>query len=101
MDTPTLKQILLEELHKYTGEGYNDVAYLTVNEAEQLYAVIDVAQIRGKRVVGVVLVARLVAGQIVIELDLHDKTLADALQARGVSPDQIQRTAQEPIPAAS
>lgn len=101
MDTPTLKQILLEELQKYTGEGYNDVAYLTMNETDQLYAVIDIAQIRGKRVVGVVLVARLTAQQIVIELDLHDKTLAEALQARGVPLSQIQRTDLEPIPAAS
>ena len=34
MDTTTLKQILLEELNKYTGEGLNDDAYLMTNEAE-------------------------------------------------------------------
>jgi len=34
MDTTTVKQILLEELDRYTGEGLNDYAYLTTNEAE-------------------------------------------------------------------
>jgi hypothetical protein len=57
MDTTTLKQILLDEMQKYTGEGLNDVTTLTINEAAQMYAVIDVAQIRNKRVVGAGLVA--------------------------------------------
>lgn len=89
MDTATLKQILLEEMQKYSGEGYNDVAYLTVNEAADIYAVIDIADIRGKRVVGAVLVAQLKDEQVVIELDLHDKLLVDALIARGVPEAQI------------
>jgi hypothetical protein len=44
MDTATLKQILLDEMQKYTGEGLNDVATLPINEAARMYAVIDVAQ---------------------------------------------------------
>ena len=89
MDTATLKQLLLEEMQGYTGEGYNDVAYLTVNEAQALYAVIDVAMIQGQRVVGAVLVAHLSEGQIVIDLDLHNKMLVDALKARGILESQI------------
>jgi len=89
MDTATLKLILLEELWKYTGEGLNDSAYLTVDEAQQVYAIIDIAQIRGRRVVGLVLVVRLQNQQIFIELDLHDKLLRDALIARGVPSAQI------------
>lgn len=89
MDTTTLKQVLLEELDGYTGEGLNDYAYLTTNEVEQIYTIIDIASVRGKRLVGTVLVARLVNDQIVIELDQHDKMLADALKARGVPESQI------------
>lgn len=89
MDTITLKQILLEELDGYTGEGLNDYAYLTTNEVEQIYTIVDIARVRGKRLVGTVLVARLVNDQIVIELDQHDKTLVDALKARGVPESQI------------
>ncbi len=89
MDTSTLKQILLEELDGYTGEGLNDYAYLTTNEAEQIYTIIDIATVRDKRLVGTVLVARLRNEQIVIELDRHDKMLVDALKARGVPESQI------------
>lgn len=89
MDTATLKQILLEEMHKYTGEGLNDYAYLTSNETEQLYTIVDIADIRGKRVIAVVMLVRLVADRIIIELDHHNKMLVDALRARGVPPEQI------------
>ncbi|MCY3866700.1 MAG: element excision factor XisI family protein [Chloroflexi bacterium] len=89
MDTATLKEILLEELQGYTGEGLNDFAYLTTNEAEQIYTIVDIAQVRDKRLVGTVLVARLTGDQVIIELDRHDKLLVDALQARGVPDSQI------------
>jgi len=89
MDTATLKEILLQELQGYTGEGLNDFAYLTSNEAEQIYTIVDIAQVRDKRLVGTVLVARLAGDQVVIELDRHDKLLVDALLARGVPQSQI------------
>ena len=89
MDTATLKEILLEELQGYTGGGLNDFAYLTTNEAEQIYTIVDIAQVRDKRLVGTVLVACLAGDQVVIELDRHDKLLVDALQARGVPESQI------------
>lgn len=89
MDTATLKQLLLEEMQGYTGEGYNDVATLTVNETDHMYAVIDIANIRGRRVVAAVLVAHMTDDQIVIDQDLHDKMLVDALKARGVPESQI------------
>ena len=89
MDTATLKQILMEELGGYTGEGLNDFAYLTTNEAEQIYTIVDIARVRDKRLVGTVLVARLAGDQVVIELDRHGKLLVDALQARGVPESQI------------
>ena len=89
MDTATLKEILLEELQGYTGERLNDFAYLTTNEAEQIYTVVDIAQVRDKRLVGTVLMARLAGDQVIIELDRHDKLLVDALLARGVPESQI------------
>ena len=89
MDTITLKQILEEEMRDYAGEGFNAVSYLTVNEEEQLYAVIDFANIRGKRIVGAVLIARLVDDVIYIDLDYNNKMLVDALRARGVPENQM------------
>ena len=89
MDTGAMKQILLEEMQKYTGKGLNDYAYLTSNESDQIYTVVDIATIRDKRIVSTVLVARIVGQQIVIEVDHHDKQLVDALLAREVPQEQI------------
>ena len=89
MDTETLKQILLEEMQKYAGEGLNAYSYLTENEAEKLYTIIDIATIHGKHVVGTVLVAQLKNQNIVIELDHNNKPLVDALIQRGVPEQQI------------
>lgn len=101
METATLKQILMEEMQKYTGEGYNDVAYLTVDEASQVYAIIDMARGHNTRVVSAVLVARLVETQVIIDLDLHDKLLVDALKARGVPEAQITLAYQNDLLSAS
>src|SRR5690606_16154484 len=89
MDTGVMKQILLEEMQKYTGKGLNDYAYLTSNESDQIYTVVDIATIRDKRIVSPVLVARIVGQQVVIEVDHHDKQLVDALLARDVPQEQI------------
>lgn len=89
MDARTLKQILVQEMQKYAGEGLNAYSYFTENDAENLYTVVDIASIRGKRVIGTVLVARLHKDKIIIELDHNNKLLKDALIARGVPEEQI------------
>lgn len=89
MDTGTLKQILIEEMQKYAGEGLNAYSYLMENEIENLYTIVDIANVRGKRIIGTVLVARLSDDKIIIELDHNNKLLADALTARGVPEDQL------------
>lgn len=89
MDTGTLKHILVEEMAKYAGEGLNAASYLTENDAESLYTVVDIARIRGQRIVGTVLVARLDHDKIVIELDHNSKPLVDALKSRGIPDEQL------------
>jgi len=89
MDTRTLEKILVEEMQKYAGEGLNAYSYFTANDTEKVYSVIDIATVRGKRIIGTVLVARLDNGKIVIELDYNSKPLVDALRARGVSENQL------------
>lgn len=89
MDTGTLKQILMEEMQKYAGEGLNAYSYLPENDAESLYTVVDIANVRGKRIIGTVLVARMHDNKIIIELDHNNKLLVDALKGRGIPEDQI------------
>ena len=44
MDTGTLKQILIEEMQQYAGEGLNATSYFTENENENLRDLLDAAQ---------------------------------------------------------
>ena len=89
MDTETLKQILIEEMQKYAGEGLNAYSYLTENEIDNIYTIIDIANVRGKRIIGTVLVARLDDEKIIIELDNNNKPLAEALIAHNISEEQV------------
>jgi hypothetical protein len=89
MDTQTLKQILHEEMALFAGEGFNAISYLTVNEEAQVYAVIDFATIKGKRMIDAPLIARLVDDRIYIDVDNNFPTLLEALKARGVPENQI------------
>lgn len=89
MDTRTLRQILIAEMEKYAGEGLNAVSYLMQNATEDIYTVVDIATVRGKRIIGNVLVARLYEGKIIIELDHNNKPLVDALTASGIPEDRI------------
>lgn len=91
MDTTNLRNILLEEMAKYAGEGLNAESYLMENRAESIYTIIDIAQVRGRRIIGTVLVARIEDNKVVIELDNNNKLLSDALIARGISETQIIR----------
>ena len=100
MDTVTLKRILIEEMQGHAGVGLNAYSYLTENEAEQIYTVVDIATVREQRLVSTVLIARLMADRIVIELDHNDKELVDALTARGVPNEQIILAYRsDPVPA--
>jgi hypothetical protein len=89
MDAGNLKRILIEEMQKYAGEGLNAHSYLTENDAENVYTVVDIANVRGKRIIGTVLMARLQEDKIIIELDHNNKPLVDALIARGVPEPQL------------
>lgn len=92
MDTDTLKMILKDEMRQYAKQGLNAYSYLTISTDETLYAVIDIAIIRGAQIVGAVLVARVVDNHIYIDLDLNDKPLVDALHARHIPENQITLT---------
>jgi hypothetical protein len=89
MDTTTLKTILIEEMQKYAGEGLNAYSYFTSNEGASLYTVVDIANVRGKRIIGTVLVARIQGERIIIELDHNNKSLVNALIGRGVPEPQL------------
>jgi hypothetical protein len=73
----------------YAGEGLNGRAYLTVSPDNQLFTVVDIANVRGQRLVSTSLIVRLVNDRIVIEYDDNNKPLVDALVQTGIPRSQI------------
>ena len=99
----TLKQTLREEVKKYAagGRGINVLLFAILDDEQRIYAVNAVDYPERKDVADVVVLARLVDDVIVIEEDMTDKKLVDALMQRDISRDKIVLAYQgEPIPDA-
>lgn len=86
-----LKQTLREEVRKYasSGRGANILLFAILDDEQDIYAVNAVDYPNRQDVAGVVILARLVGNMIVIEEDMTDKKLVEALEQRGILRDQI------------
>lgn len=82
-------EALKAELAIYSKDPLNGRGYLTMNEDKTVYAVVDVTKQRGKRYVDVSLLIRIKGDCIIIEHDVSNKLLVDALVQRGVPRDRI------------
>jgi hypothetical protein len=94
-----LKAIFEAVIQGYTGEGLNGHAYLMHDPALEIYTVISVGTIRQRRVTDANLIVRLTGNKIIIERDMNDKTLVDALVQAGIPRHSIILAyAGEPVP---
>ncbi len=84
MDTLTLSEALSHAMAGYAGRALNGYSYLTSSADGQVFAIVSVARLRDQRIVDAGLIARIVNESIVIEQDINDKPLVDALVAAGV-----------------
>ncbi len=84
-----LKDILKQTLLGYAGEGLNSYAYLMSNAEETAFAVIATASVRGKPFVNTGVLARIESDLIIIERDMNDKLVVDALIQNGASREKI------------
>ncbi|MEL6306906.1 MAG: element excision factor XisI family protein [Chloroflexota bacterium] len=99
-----LKQTVCEEVEKYAagGRGANILLFAISDKQRGIYTVTAVDYPQRDDVAGVVVLARIVGNKVVIEEDMTDKKLVDALQQRGILRDQIVLAyAGEPIPDAT
>jgi hypothetical protein len=95
----SLKQIVREIVTGYAGKILNGYSYLTHNDDDTVYTVVDVARSKQQHVSGVSLVVRIVGDKVIIERDQNDKPLVDALTQAGVPRDDIILAyAGEPVP---
>ncbi len=81
----TLKQTLLG----YTGKALNGYAYLTSAPDDHAFTVVSVGYLPGERIVDADLIVRVVGDRIVIERDINNKPLVDALVQNGIPREQI------------
>ena len=84
-----LRNILVAELDKYTGEGANALVFPVYDDSRQHYALIVVDYPTRQQFAEAIIIARIVEDKIVIEEDMTDKKLVDALLQQGVPREQI------------
>lgn len=89
MDKSTLSQILLEELNDYVGRGANVVVLPVYDHERHTYALATVDYPKRQHPADIAILTRLVDNFVVIDEDLTDKKLVDALLHRGIPREQI------------
>jgi hypothetical protein len=81
--------ILKQTLEGYTGKALNGYSYLTSSSDEHLFTVVSLGYLPKQRIVDTGLIVRIVGDRIVIEHDVNDKPLVDALVQAGIPREQI------------
>ncbi|MBZ0307781.1 MAG: XisI protein [Anaerolineae bacterium] len=78
-----LKQIVYEEMSKYAIKDWNDEAYLKVSDDQKTYIVVSVDEDKEQRFVDIDILVWFMDDKIVIEQDMNNKPLVDALVRAG------------------
>lgn len=84
-----LTETLRTVLEGYTGDALNGYSYLTESKDGTAFTVVSVGYLPDKRIVDAGLIVRIAGGRIIIERDVNDKPLVDALLQAGVARQQI------------
>src|SRR6185436_420981 len=88
----TLTQILRQEIKKYAANTITPVGpsrlYYTENIEEQVYCITS-PRVSAEMVATLIIMARVIDDQIVIDVDKTNKPLSDALQQGGIPKEQI------------
>lgn len=85
----TLAEIVKKVVFSYAVEGFNARTFALSNEEEKVYAVTVVDIGVRLRPAGVVVIARVEGNRVIIEDDLTDRPLIDALVSAGIPREQI------------
>ena len=80
---------LTKTLEGYTGEALNGYSYLTESKDGTAFTVVSVGYLPDKRIVDAGLIVRLLEDRIIIERDVNNKPLVDALLQADVPRDHI------------
>ncbi len=96
----SLKEMVVAAMSGYAVKGLNGYSVLTASPDERFLSIISVADVRGKRLATTSLIVHIEDGKVVIEHDINNKPLVDALVQAGIPREQIILAyAGEPVPA--
>lgn len=84
-----LKQIVHRVVAGYAKDGLNCISYLTRNEDGNLLTVVDIEDSPQTHDMDISVVVRIVGEQVVIERDLNNKLVVDALLQAGIERKNI------------
>lgn len=84
-----LKQIVHKVVSEYAKYGLNCISYLTQNEDGNLLTVVDIEDSPQTHDMDISVVVRIVGEQVVIERDLNNKLVVDALLQAGIERKNI------------
>ncbi|HLY27091.1 MAG TPA: element excision factor XisI family protein [Aggregatilineales bacterium] len=97
----TLRETLIQELDKYTGKAFNGYSYLTASADQSHFVITSVGYVQEQRIVNTAIIVQIVNGKILIDRDIYDKQLVDALLQVGIPREKIILAyAGEPVPTA-
>ena len=85
----TLTETLRRAVAGYAGEMLNGYSYLTTNADQTVFVIVGLGYVGDRHFVDTSLVARVERDSIIIECDVNNKPLVDALLEAGVSRSQI------------
>lgn len=86
----TLADILKEVVATYYARGLRSTSYFVVDPQQHVYVVLDVPDPdRQHELTAAVVMARIVGERVVIDADLTDRPLIDALVAAGIPRERI------------
>ncbi len=85
----TLQHTLKAAMAGYAGPALNGESLLTTSADGRVLTVVSIGQVAGETVVDIGLIARVVEERVVIDRDVNNKPLVDALMQAGVPRRQI------------
>src|SRR5579885_1366314 len=85
----TLRQSLRRAMEGYAGRALNGYSYLLGSPDMSVFAIVSVGHVQDRDIVDTGLMARVAGERIIIERDVNDKPLVDALIAEGIDRSRI------------
>ncbi len=84
-----LREMVHSIVSSYAAEPLNGKSYLTMNDTEDVFAVITVAKDQKKHIADAGLIVRLEGDFVIVEQDLNSKIVLEALLQAGIPREKI------------